>query len=176
MQDVSNLAAEAAALGIPINREAKPERTGTGGASVLGIYRAGGPTTIFGGSGWGPYSDGPLNAVRKSFLNREGLNEENWMLSAAQRTLEADDEWKRIRRDALKACGGILGEVDRAYEEDRARRHKRSYVEEEEMDGGPNIDSLYRGSLVEHSIGGPSMPIAIGSLCDIWASSTARES
>ncbi|KAG6806200.1 hypothetical protein H0H93_003363, partial [Arthromyces matolae] len=27
-----------------------------------GIYRAGGPTTIFGGSGWGPYSDGPLNA------------------------------------------------------------------------------------------------------------------
>lgn len=36
---------------------------------------------------------------------------------AAQRTLEAGDEWKRIRREALKACGGILGEVGRVIEE-----------------------------------------------------------
>lgn len=36
---------------------------------------------------------------------------------AAQRTLEAGDEWKRIRREALKACGGILGEVGRVMEE-----------------------------------------------------------
>lgn len=43
-----------------------------GGAGGVGgsIYRPGGPTTIFGGSGWGPYSDGPLNAVRKSVLSR----------------------------------------------------------------------------------------------------------
>ncbi|EGO01075.1 hypothetical protein SERLA73DRAFT_179127 [Serpula lacrymans var. lacrymans S7.3] len=77
----------------------------------LGIYRAGGPTTIFGGSGWGPYSDGPLNAVRKSVLNRDGLNEENWMLIAAQRTLEASEEWAKIRKETLKVCGGILAET-----------------------------------------------------------------
>jgi chromatin structure-remodeling complex protein RSC7 len=77
-----------------------------GGA--LGIYRAGGPTTLFGGPGWGPYSDGPLNAVRKSLLNRDGLNEENWMFVAAQRTVEAAGEWAKIRKEALKACGGIM--------------------------------------------------------------------
>jgi chromatin structure-remodeling complex protein RSC7 len=70
-----------------------------------GIYRAGGPTTIFGGSGWGPYSDGPLNPVRKGFLNREGVNEENWMYQAARRTREADDEWKKIRGENLRSLG-----------------------------------------------------------------------
>jgi len=78
--------------------------------SATGMYRAGGPTTIFGGPGWGPYSDGPLNAVRKSMLNREGLNEENWMLIAAQRTAEAGEEWAKIRRETLKVCGGVLPE------------------------------------------------------------------
>lgn len=83
----------------------------------LGMYRAGGPTTIFGGSGMGPYSDGPLNAVRKSYLNREGLNEENWMLVAAQRAIEMDDEWKRLRRENLKVLGGIFGdEVGKSVE------------------------------------------------------------
>ncbi|KAI0316955.1 chromatin remodelling complex Rsc7/Swp82 subunit-domain-containing protein [Amylostereum chailletii] len=76
----------------------------------LGMYRAGGPTTLFGGSGWGPYSDGPLNAVRKSLLNRDGLNEENWMLIAAQRTAEASADWAKQRRKMLKPCGGIFGE------------------------------------------------------------------
>ncbi len=47
--------------------------TGGGG----GVYRAG-PTTLFGGNGWGPYSDGPLNAVRKSVLSLDGVTEENW--------------------------------------------------------------------------------------------------
>jgi len=78
-----------------------------GGAQ--GIYRAGGPTTLFGGPGWGPYSDGPLNAVRKSLLNRDGLNEENWMLIAAQRTAEASAEWAKRRRRALVPYGGIFG-------------------------------------------------------------------
>lgn len=77
--------------------------------SGLGLYRSGGPTTIFGGAGWGPYSDGPLNAVRKSLLNREGLDEENWMLVAAQRTAEANASWARLRRKSLKPCGGVLG-------------------------------------------------------------------
>lgn len=105
LQDTSNLAAEAAALGIS-GRE-KPERGGAGGEH-LGMYRAGGPTTIFGGSGWGPYSDGPLNAVRKSYLNRDGLNEENWEAIAAQRTRELDEEWKKLRQAALRSGTDIV--------------------------------------------------------------------
>ena len=83
----------------------KADRAG----GTQGIYRAGGPTTLFGGPGWGPYSDGPLNAVRKSLLNRDGLNEENWMLIAAQRTAEASAEWAKQRRRALVPYGGIFG-------------------------------------------------------------------
>ena len=80
---------------MPEATTSKAERMGSG----LGMYRAGGPTTIFGGSGWGPYSDGPLNAVRKSLLTRDGLNEENWMYVAAQRTAEASHEWADLRAD-----------------------------------------------------------------------------
>lgn len=94
------------------------------------MYRAGGPTTIFGGSGWGPYSDGPLNAVRKSMLNRDGLNEENWMAVAAERTMEASAEWAKLRMEGLKVCGGILGDVGR----DRGK--KRAAVEDGEAEGG----------------------------------------
>jgi chromatin structure-remodeling complex protein RSC7 len=83
--------------------QGKGDRAGAG----LGLYRAGGPTTIFGGSGRGPYSDGPLNAVRKSLLNRDGLNEENWMHIAAQRTAAAGDEFSKIRKEALLVCGGV---------------------------------------------------------------------
>ena len=83
----------------------KADRAG----GTQGIYRAGGPTTLFGGPGWGPYSDGPLNAVRKSLLTRDGLNEENWMLVAAQRTSEASAEWAKRRRRALVPYGGIFG-------------------------------------------------------------------
>lgn len=99
------LAAEAAALGGTSTRDSgKQERTGSG----VGMYRAGGPTTIFGGSGWGPYSDGPLNAVKKSMLNRDGVSEESWMYIAAQRTLQMGEEWKTLRKAALEA-GGDLG-------------------------------------------------------------------
>ena len=82
---------------MPEATTSKAERMGSG----LGMYRAGGPTTIFGGSGWGPYSDGPLNAVKKSYLNREGVGEENWMAVAAGRTREADEEWGAMRRRGL---------------------------------------------------------------------------
>lgn len=106
LQETSNIAAEAAALNATAAREVGKEGRGPG----MGIYRAGGPTTIFGGSGWGPYSDGPLNAVRKSVYNREGLNEENWMHIAAQRTLDAGAEWAKLRRDALRAYRSVYGE------------------------------------------------------------------
>lgn len=87
------------------DKQSRVERGGGGG-----IYRAGGPTTMFGGSGWGPYSDGPLNAVRKSLLTRDGLTEENWMSIAAQRTIETSEEFSKLRREALRVCGGILGD------------------------------------------------------------------
>ena len=73
-----------------------------------GVYRAGGPTTLFGASGWGPFSDGPHSAVRKSMLSREGLSEENWMREAARRVQEMNAEWCKMRREARSACGGVL--------------------------------------------------------------------
>ncbi|THG95350.1 hypothetical protein EW026_g6289 [Hermanssonia centrifuga] len=134
--DTSTIAAEAAALAGTSTRDAgKQDRGGPSGGT--GIYRAGGPTTIFGGSGWGPYSDGPLNAVRKSLLNREGLNEENWMWMTAQRTLEAGDEWKKIRQEGLRACGGILGEEDIVSEVEM----KRAMDEIEGEDGEDRSDT-----------------------------------
>ena len=77
---------------------------GAGGPSGSGggIYRAGGPTTIFGANGWGPYSDGPLNAVRKSILSRDGVTEENWMWMMALRVSEMNDEWSLRRKESVK--------------------------------------------------------------------------
>jgi chromatin structure-remodeling complex protein RSC7 len=43
-------------------------------------------------------------------LTRDGLTEENWMLIASQRTIEAGEEFGRLRREALRTCGGILGD------------------------------------------------------------------
>ncbi|CCL99390.1 uncharacterized protein FIBRA_01408 [Fibroporia radiculosa] len=145
-QETSALAAEAAALGPGASMQAnKADRGGSG----LGMYRAGGPTTIFGGSGWGPYSDGPLNAVRKSMLNRDGLNEENWMLIAAQRTVDASAEWAQLRGKALKVCGGILDDAKAASgvergETDEARGTKRS-TEEGVLEKGKRRRTLNHG-------------------------------
>lgn len=85
----------------------KNDRGGGGG----GVYRAGGPTTLFGGNGWGPYSDGPLNAVRKSVLSRDGVGEENWMFMMATRVSEASEEWGRLRKEAVKVVKGVDGLV-----------------------------------------------------------------
>lgn len=84
----------------------KADRSGAGSG---GIYRAGGPTTIFGSSGWGPFSDGPLNAVRKSLLSRDGVTEENWMWMMAVRAREADEEWSKWRQEARKVPEGTAG-------------------------------------------------------------------
>ncbi|KAH8986945.1 chromatin remodelling complex Rsc7/Swp82 subunit-domain-containing protein [Lactarius hatsudake] len=100
-----------------------------------GIYRAGGPTTLFGSAGWGPYSDGPLNAVRKSLLNRDGLNEENWMLTAAQRTADASAEWAKQRRRALVPYGGIFGATPTMTSSSSSHAEKREDGEEERVKG-----------------------------------------
>ena len=121
------------------DKQSRVERGGGGG-----IYRAGGPTTIFGGSGWGPYSDGPLNAVRKSMLTRDGLTEENWMLTAAQRTNETGEEFSKLRKEGLRACGGILGDPSStpgtpkrsAEDESEETREERRRREEAELPFG----------------------------------------
>ncbi|EAU84128.2 nuclear protein localization [Coprinopsis cinerea okayama7 len=110
-------ATAASSSGVPSGELAALDRSGAlGASSTLGgsMYRPGGPTTIFGGSGWGPYSDGPLNAVRKSLLTRDGVLEENWMFMMAGRVREADEEWARWRAEARKALsvdGVWVGEV-----------------------------------------------------------------
>lgn len=84
----------------------KGERGGVGG-----MYRPGGSTTLFGGTGLGPYSDGPLNAVRKSILSRDGVTEENWMWMMATRVMESSVEWSDLRTNSLKFVEPIDGVV-----------------------------------------------------------------
>lgn len=94
---------ELSALAAASAANANKERAGGGSG---GVYRAGGPTTLFGAAGWGPYSDGPLNAVRKSLLSRDGVSEENWMYMMAARVAEAGEEWTKWRKEGTKAGGG----------------------------------------------------------------------
>ena len=79
-----------------------------------GVYRAGGPTTLFGGAGLGPFSDGPHSAVRKSMLSRDGLSSQNWMAEAARRVSEMNGNFAKMRREAMVPCGGILDDGAKA--------------------------------------------------------------
>ncbi|KAJ7594189.1 chromatin remodelling complex Rsc7/Swp82 subunit-domain-containing protein [Mycena floridula] len=92
------------------------------------MYRAGGPTTLFGASGWGPFSDGPLNAVRKSLLSRDGVTEENWMWKMATKALESNEEWAKRRRENIRPGGGLDPEnpigMEQEEEEPDAKRQK----------------------------------------------------
>ncbi|KAF8718931.1 hypothetical protein AX14_011654 [Amanita brunnescens Koide BX004] len=125
------------ALGAGAAGAGKAER-GSGG----GIYRAGGPTTIFGGSGLGPYSDGPLNAVRKSLLSRDGVTEENWMYMMATRVLETGEEWAKCRKESLKAWAGIdaLGGGDGTLQPIYGSGKGKEAEEEEEADEKDNAE------------------------------------
>ncbi|KAJ7291250.1 chromatin remodelling complex Rsc7/Swp82 subunit-domain-containing protein [Mycena rebaudengoi] len=122
-----------------------------GGGVGVGLYRAGGPTTIFGSSGWGPFSDGPLNAVRKSLLSRDGVSEENWMWMAATRTLAAGDEWARWRREGIQpmdlagniAKGKRKADAEGEAEQDDAAAGKRFKPD--------SADVLPRGVYEAHS-------------------------
>lgn len=66
----------------------------------------------------GPFSDGPLNVAKKAMLNREGVNEENWMLAMAQRASEANSEWARGRAEAVRGQKKDLGRHAKAGEDD----------------------------------------------------------
>lgn len=98
--------AEASGAGKDRSVGNKNERSG------LGIYRTGGPTTVFGGMGLGPFSDGPINVAKKAMLNREGVTEENWMFAMAERTREANEEWTKGRKEAFRPCGGLVDNDD----------------------------------------------------------------
>lgn len=98
--------AEASGAGKDRSVGNKNERSG------LGIYRTGGPTTVFGGMGLGPFSDGPINVAKKAMLSREGVTEENWMFAMAERTREANEEWTKGRKEAFRPCGGLVDNDD----------------------------------------------------------------
>ncbi|KAJ7792677.1 chromatin remodelling complex Rsc7/Swp82 subunit-domain-containing protein [Mycena olivaceomarginata] len=106
-----------------------------GGGVAMGLYRAGGPTTIFGSSGLGPFSDGPLNVVRKSLLSRDGVSEENWMWMTAMRTLTAGDEWTRLRREGLRP-------MDAAGNVAKGKRKAEAEAEEEQQDAADSNKKL----------------------------------
>jgi len=133
----------------------KPERgSGSGG----GIYRAGGPTTIFGGSGWGPYSDGPLNAVRKSVLSRDGVAEDNWMWMMATRVAEANENWTKQRKEAVKVIEGVHGLVMGGAllpPSHDIQPHHKTYEEEEDDDIGEDADEQRKMTM---EVGEPSKP------------------
>jgi chromatin structure-remodeling complex protein RSC7 len=127
----------------------KSERAGGGGG---GIYRAGGPTTIFGAAGWGPYSDGPLNAVRKSLLSRDGVSEENWMYMMAARVLDAGEEWTKWRKEGLKPGGGtgaeeimsgiMGGMVPAIVDKGKRKEMEEEDEEDEEEDAGSSLEPV----------------------------------
>ena len=101
-----------AALNKAANNPNKAERSG------LGIYRTGGPTTVFGGTGLGPFSDGPIHVAKRAMLNREGANEETWMKVMAERTRDANSDWTKGRAESLRPLGGLLsGDKERARDE-----------------------------------------------------------
>ena len=74
-------------------------------------------------------------------LTRDGLTEENWMLTAAQRTNETGEEFTKLRRQGLRACGGILGDPSStpgtpkrsAEDESEETREERRRREEAEL-------------------------------------------
>ena len=57
----------------------------------IGYHCTGGPTTVFGGSSLGPFSDGPIHVAKRAMLNREGANEETWM-KVGERTRDASGD------------------------------------------------------------------------------------
>lgn len=124
-----------------------------GGGGAGGIYRAGGPTTIFGGSGWGPYSDGPLNAVRKSILSRDGVAEDNWMWMMATRVNEADQEWAKWRKESLKALHGVdgvlMGGTGSVAANGMMPKHKYADLQEEEEEDEEADDEENSAAAVE---------------------------
>ncbi|KDQ56906.1 hypothetical protein JAAARDRAFT_131952 [Jaapia argillacea MUCL 33604] len=142
----------------------KGDRSGSGaGGSTM--YRAGGPTTIFGGSGWGPFSEGPLNAVKKSMLSRDGVTEENFMFVAAQRAAEVSAEWAKLRKEVRKEVGGI-GERQRGKERERElerekERGMRMEEEEEEEGASPKREGEVRFGK-RRKVGGERVTLPLG--------------
>ncbi|KAG6822637.1 hypothetical protein H0H93_005164, partial [Arthromyces matolae] len=94
--------------------------------------------------------DGPLNAVRKSVLSRDNVDEENWMLKMATRVLEAGEEWAKWRREGIKIGGGLEEpvqnttgeEISSAVSEQHSEAKRKYDALKEDMEEGnaENID------------------------------------
>ncbi len=91
----------------------------------------------------GPFSDGPLNAVRKSLLTRDGVAEENWMWMMATRVGEANEEWAKQRKEAVKSMHALMGglappapaPVEEAAVDGQPQAKKRKVVQEQPVLG-----------------------------------------
>ncbi|KAJ7628475.1 chromatin remodelling complex Rsc7/Swp82 subunit-domain-containing protein [Roridomyces roridus] len=136
--EAANMAANAA--------NAKNER---GGVST-GVYRAGGPTTIFGASGWGPFSDGPLNVVRKSLFSRDGVTEENWMWMMAMRTVSAGEEWAKWRKEGLNSVDAVGNVIKRKADAEGEQQPETADASRKKLKLEPE-DYLPLGSYEAHS-------------------------
>ena len=92
----------------PVAAQSQPSRgdgTSRGGGATL--YKPGGPTTFFGGNGLGPF-DGDLSMIKKMAIQRDGVDRENWMWTAASKVREWNEEWTKARKERMKVCGGVL--------------------------------------------------------------------
>jgi hypothetical protein len=46
--------------------------------------------------------------IKKMAIQREGVDRENWMWTAASKVQEWNEEWTKARKERLKVCGGVL--------------------------------------------------------------------
>lgn len=109
----------------PVAAQSQPSRgegPWRGGGAML--YKPGGPTTFFGGNGLGPF-DGDLSMVKKMAIQRDGVDRENWMWTAATKVQEWNEEWTKARKERLKVCGGVLTADTNGVEEDGQERKRR---------------------------------------------------
>lgn len=114
----------------PVTAQSQPSRgdgPSRGGGATL--YKPGGPTTFFGGNGLGPF-DGDLSMIKKMAIQRDGVDRENWMWTAASKVQEWNGEWTKARKERMKICGGVLT-VDPNGAEVGGQRTKRRKVDNE---------------------------------------------
>ncbi|KAF8579967.1 hypothetical protein K439DRAFT_1358324 [Ramaria rubella] len=111
----------------PVAAQSQPSRgdgPSRGGGAML--YKPGGPTTFFGGNGLGPF-DGDLSMIKKMAIQRDGVDRENWMWTAASKVQEWNQEWTKARKERMKVCGGVLtadsngGETEEGLETKRRK-------------------------------------------------------
>ena len=109
----------------PVAAQSQPSRgDGTSRGGGITLYKPGGPTTFFGGNGLGPF-DGDLSMIKKMAIQRDGVDRENWMWTAASKVQEWNEEWTRARKERMKVCGGVLATDSNGTEIDGPEKKRR---------------------------------------------------